>query len=75
MQEKEKNKDKEEENKKKDENNPEDKGFQQSKGTVVVIFSRVSGSRSKHKDMLALRSIMAAEPDVLWYLNWSKYPI
>jgi hypothetical protein len=47
-QEKEKNKDKEEDNQKKDEDNLKDKGFQQSKETVVVIFSGVSGSRSNH---------------------------
>jgi hypothetical protein len=70
-QEKEKNKDKEEDNKKKNEDNPEDKGLQQSKGTVAVIFSRVLGSRRKHQDKLALRSIMATKPDVLRYLNWS----
>jgi hypothetical protein len=52
-QEKEKNKDKEEDNKKKDEDNTEDKGFQQSKGTVAVIFFRVPGSRSKHQDLSA----------------------
>jgi hypothetical protein len=62
-QEKEK-KDKEEDNQKKDEDNPEDKGFQQSKRTVTVIFSRVLGSRSKDQDKLALRSIMVAEPAV-----------
>jgi hypothetical protein len=66
-----KNKDKEEDNKKKDKDNPKDKGFQQSKGTVAVIFSRVSGSRSKHQDKLAFCSIMAAEPAVPRYLNWS----
>jgi hypothetical protein len=68
-------KDKEEDNQKKDEDNPEDKGFQQSKGTVAVIFSGVLGSRSKHQDKLALRSIMAAEPAIPRYLNWSPYPI
>jgi hypothetical protein len=36
--------------------------FQQSKGIVAVIFLGVLGSRSKHQDKLALRSIMAAEP-------------
>jgi hypothetical protein len=70
-----KNKDKEEDNKKKDKDNTEDKGFQQLKRTIAVIFSRVPGSRSKHQDKLALRSIMAAEPLVLRYLNWSQYPI
>jgi hypothetical protein len=70
-----KNKDKEEDNKKKDEDNLEDKGFQESKGLVAVIFSRVLGSRSKYQDKLALRSIMAAEPAVPRYLNWSQYPI
>jgi hypothetical protein len=70
-----KNKDKQEDNKKKDEDNTEDKGFQQPKGTVIVIFSGVLGSRSKHQDKLALRSIMAAEPAVPRYLNWSQYPI
>jgi hypothetical protein len=72
---KEKSKDKQEDNKKKDEDNTEDKGFQQPKGTVTVIFSRVLGSRRKHQDKLALRSIMAAEPAVPRYLNWSQYPI
>jgi hypothetical protein len=73
--EKEKNKDKEEDNKKKDEDNTEDKDFQQPKGTVAVIFSRVPGSRSKHQDKMALRSIMVAEPVVPRYLNWSQYLI
>jgi hypothetical protein len=68
---KEKNKDKEEDNKKKDEDNPKGKGFQQSKGIVTVIFSEVLGSRSKHQDKLALHSIMAAEPAIPRYLNWS----
>jgi hypothetical protein len=44
-----KNKDKEEDNKKKDEDNTEDKGFQQPKETVTLIFSKVLGSRSKHQ--------------------------
>jgi hypothetical protein len=70
-----KNKDKQEDNKKKDEDNTEDKGFQQPKGTVAVIFSKILGSRSKHQDKLALRSIMAAEPAVPRYLNWSQYLI
>jgi hypothetical protein len=70
-----KNKDKEEDNKKKDEDNMEDKGFQQPKGSVTVIFSGVPGSRSKHQDKLALHSIMAAKPVVPRYLNWSQYPI
>jgi hypothetical protein len=72
---KKKNKDKQEDNKKKDEDNTEDKGFQQPKGTVAVTFSEVLGSRSKHQDKLALHSIMAAEPAVPRYLNWSQYPI
>jgi hypothetical protein len=42
------NGDKKEDNQKKDENNPGDKEFQQSKGTVAVIFARILGSRSKH---------------------------
>jgi hypothetical protein len=50
-----KNKDKQEDNKKKDEDDTEDKGFQQPKETVAVIFSGVPGSRSKHQDKLALR--------------------
>jgi hypothetical protein len=70
-QEREKNKDKQEDNKKNDEDNTEDKGFQQLKGTVAVIFSGVSVSRSKHQDKLALHSIVAAEPAVPRYLNWS----
>jgi hypothetical protein len=49
--------------------------FQQSKGTVAVIFSGVPGSRSKHQDKLALRSIMAAEPVASKYLNWLQYSI
>jgi hypothetical protein len=53
----------------------EDKGLQQPKGIVAVIFSRVSSSRSKHQDKLALRSIMATKPAVPRYLNWSQYPI
>jgi hypothetical protein len=68
-----KNKDKQEDNKKKNEDNTKDKGFQQPKGTIAIIFSRVSGC--KHQDKLALRNIMAAEPTVPRYLNWSQYPI
>jgi hypothetical protein len=68
-----KNKDKQEDNKKKNEDNTKDKGFQQPKGTVTIIFSRVLGC--KHQDKLALRSIMAAELAVPRYLNWSQYPI
>jgi hypothetical protein len=75
MQEKERNKDKQEDNRKKDEDNTEDKGFQQPKGTVTVIFSRIPGSRRKHQDKLALRSIMTAESAVPRYLNWSQYLI
>jgi hypothetical protein len=56
---------------KKGEDNIEDKGFQQSKGTVAVIFARILGSRSKHQDKLALRTIMVAEPATPKYLNWS----
>jgi hypothetical protein len=70
-----KHKDKEEDNKKKDEDNPEDKGFQKPKETVTIIFSGVPGSRSMHQDKLALCSIMAAEPAVPRYLNWSQSPI
>jgi hypothetical protein len=47
---KEKNKDKEEANKTKNKDNTEDKVFQQPKGTIAVIFSRVLGSKSKHQD-------------------------
>jgi hypothetical protein len=50
-------------------------GRQKILGTVAVIFSGVPGSRSKYQDKLALRSIMAAQPAVPRYLNWSKYPI
>jgi hypothetical protein len=57
--------DRKEDNQKKDKDNHEDKGFQKSKGTVVVIFAKVLGSRSKHQDKLALRTIMAAEPATL----------
>jgi hypothetical protein len=39
---------------KKGEDNIEDKGFQQSKGTITVIFDGILGSRSKHQDKLAL---------------------
>jgi hypothetical protein len=42
------NGDKKEDNQKKDEDNPRDKGFQQSKGRVAVIFAEILGSRSKH---------------------------
>jgi hypothetical protein len=70
-----KNKNKQEDNRKKDEDNTEDKGFQQRKGMVAIIFSRILGSRSKHQDKLALCSIMAAEPAVPRYLIWSQYPI
>jgi hypothetical protein len=61
--------DQKEENQKRDGNNPIDKGFQESKGFVAVIFSGVLGSRSKHQDKLALRTIMAAEPATPRYLN------
>jgi hypothetical protein len=61
-------------NQKKDEDNHEDKGFQKSKGTVIVIFAGVPGSRSKHQDKLALRTI-AVEPATPRYLNWSQHPI
>jgi hypothetical protein len=64
-----------EDNQKKDEENREDKVFQKSKGRVAVIFAGVLGSRSKHQDKLALRTIMAAEPAAPKYLNWSQYPI
>jgi hypothetical protein len=40
--------DKKEYDQKKEEDNIEDKGFQQSKGTVAVIFTRILGSWSKH---------------------------
>jgi hypothetical protein len=46
--------DRKEDNHKKDEDNHEDKGFQKSKGAVVVIFARVLGFRSKYQDKLAL---------------------
>jgi hypothetical protein len=46
-QEKEKTRIKKRITRKKDEDNPEDKGFRQSKGVVVVIFFGVPGSRSK----------------------------
>jgi hypothetical protein len=42
---------------------------------VAVIFAGVSGSRSKHQDKLALRTIVAAELAIPRYLNWSQYPI
>jgi hypothetical protein len=48
------NGDKKEDSQKKDEDNPGDKGFQQSKETVAVIFTRITGYRSKHQDKLAL---------------------
>jgi hypothetical protein len=67
--------DRKEDNQKKDEDNHEHKGFQKSKGTVAVIFAGVPGSRSKHQDKPALRTIMAAEPTTPRYLNWSQYPI
>jgi hypothetical protein len=41
------NGDKKEDNQKKDEDNPKDKGFQQSKETVAVIFAGIPGSTSK----------------------------
>jgi hypothetical protein len=53
--------DEKEDDQKKGEDNIEDKGFQQSKGTVAVIFAGISSSRSKHQDKLALRTIMVAE--------------
>jgi hypothetical protein len=42
---------------------------------VAVIFAKVPGSRSKHQDKLALRTIMAVEPATPKYFNWSQYPI
>jgi hypothetical protein len=42
------NRDRKEDNQKKDEDNLGDKGFQQSKGTVAVIFAGIPSSRSKH---------------------------
>jgi hypothetical protein len=42
---------------------------------IAVIFVGVSGSRSKHQDKLALRTIMAVEPATPRYLNWSQYLI
>jgi hypothetical protein len=42
---------------------------------IGVIFARIPGSRSKHQDKLALRTIMAAKPATPKYLNWSQYPI
>jgi hypothetical protein len=42
---------------------------------VVVIFAGVPGSRNKHQDKPALRTIMAAELATPRYLNWSQYPI
>ena len=56
---------------KKEEDNHEDKGFQKSRGTVVVIFAGVLDSRSKHQEKLALRTIMAAEPATPRYLGHS----
>jgi hypothetical protein len=67
--------DKKKDNHKRDEDSNEDKGFQKSNGVVAVIFAGVLGSRSKHQDKLALRTIMAAEPTTPRYLNWSQYPI
>lgn len=66
---------KKEDNQKKEEDNQGDNRFQKSNGTLAVIFSGVPGSRSKHQDKLALRTIMAAEPAAPHYLNWSQYPI
>ena len=57
-----------EDNQKKGDNH-EDKGFQKSRGTVVVIFAGFPDSRSKHQEKLALRTIMAAEPATPRYLN------
>lgn len=51
-----------EDDQKKEEGDQGDHRFQKPKGTVTVIFSRVPGSRSKHQDKLALRTIIAAEP-------------
>jgi hypothetical protein len=64
-----------EDNHKKNEDNQEDKGFQKYKGTAAVNLVGVLGSRSKHQDKLALRTIMAVEPAIPRYLNWSQYPI
>jgi hypothetical protein len=63
--------DKKEDDQKKGEDNIEDKGFQQLKGIVAVIFARILGSRRKHQDKLALRTIMTAESATPRYLNWS----
>jgi hypothetical protein len=49
---------KKEDDQKKGEDNIEDKGFQQSKGVVAVIFAEILGSRSKHQDKLTLWTIM-----------------
>jgi hypothetical protein len=59
----------------KKEGNQRDNGFQNPKGTVAMIFYGVPGSRSKHQNKLALRTVMAAEPATPRYLNWSQYPI
>jgi hypothetical protein len=60
-----------EDDQKKEEGDQGDNGFQNPKGTVTVIFSGVLGSRSKHQNKLALRTIMAAEPATPRCLNWS----
>jgi hypothetical protein len=64
-----------EDDQKKEEGDQGDNGFQNPKGTVAVIFSGVLGSRSKHQNKQALRTIMAAEPATPRYLNWSQYLI
>jgi hypothetical protein len=64
-----------EDDQKREEVDQGDNGFQKPEGTVAEIFAGVPGSRSKHQEKLALRTIMAAEPATPRYLNWSQYPI
>jgi hypothetical protein len=64
-----------EDDNKKDGEDQGDKGFQQSKGIVLVIFAGFPRSKNKRQDKLTLRDIMAAEPDTPKYHNWSEHPI
>ena len=68
-----KGKDKTNNNKNGDDN--ADPGFQQSKDQIAVIFVGLPTSSNKRSGKLALQDIMAGEPSIPKYLNWSEYPI
>ena len=68
-----------EENKKEDEPIREEKkaegDFQEAQRQLMVIYSRVPDARKKQQEKLAHRAIMAAEPVIPRFLDWSEYPI